>query len=90
MVFDALDNSIEEKKAEIERLDILDDTFGLEPDEAGKRESVMGELLQEVAWKESQLYQKSRIKWIQEGDINSRLFHKWINFRNKKIRNPWN
>lgn len=79
-----LDKSIEEKKCELERLDIIDDTFGLDEEEARKRESVMEELLKESSWKESQLYQKARLKWISKGDVNSRFFHSWVNMRNKR------
>lgn len=66
-----LDKSIEEKKCEIERLDIIDDTFGLDDDEARKRENMMEELMKESSWIESQLFQKARLKWISEGDVNS-------------------
>lgn len=78
-----LDSSIEDKKEEIEKWDILDDAFGLDSEEAEKRASAMTDLLKEMGWREAQLFQKARIKWTLEGDLNSRFFHKWINSRTK-------
>lgn len=82
--FSKQDSSIEEKKAEIEMLDLLDDAFGLDEDEAERRTLISNELMTEMGWREAQLFQKSRIKWTLEGDLNSSFFHKWINARNKK------
>lgn len=84
LTFGDLDKSIDDKKAEIERLDILDDSFDLDEDEAKMREGIMEELINETSWREAQIFQKSRIKWIEEGDCNSTFFHKWVNMRNKR------
>ncbi|KAL8554377.1 hypothetical protein ACS0TY_002528 [Phlomoides rotata] len=53
--FGNLESRIEEKKEEIEKLDLFDDTFGLTEEEAGRRQESTGELMQEVAWNEKQL-----------------------------------
>ncbi|KAL8547384.1 hypothetical protein ACS0TY_006926 [Phlomoides rotata] len=36
-----------------------------------------------MIWKESFLFQKAKVKWIKEGDVNSSFFHGWINKRIK-------
>ncbi|KAL8529976.1 hypothetical protein ACS0TY_007155 [Phlomoides rotata] len=53
--FGNLESRIEEKKGEIEKLDLFDDTFGLTEEEVGRRQEIMGELLQKAAWNEKQL-----------------------------------
>lgn len=78
-----LDNSIEAKKGEIEQWDAIDDVFGLDEEEAEARATAMKNLQMEMGWREAQLFQKARIKWNLEGDLNSRFFHKWINCRLK-------
>lgn len=94
--FGNLETSIENKTKELERLDILDDTFGLDESEAELRGFIMSEIFNESSWKEAQLFQKARIKWALEGDLNSRFFHKWINSRTKlntidgvKVHGSW-
>lgn len=81
-VFGCLDAKIEEKKEQIEKLDLWDNVFGLE--EVEKRRELMADLMQECSWREAQLFQKARIKWIKEGDANSCLFHNWINANNRR------
>lgn len=51
----------------------------------------MHDLLVEMGWREAQLFQKARIKWTLEGDLNSRFFHKWINlrFKHNEIDGIW-
>ncbi|KAL8470945.1 hypothetical protein ACS0TY_033497 [Phlomoides rotata] len=79
-----MEHQIEEKKGEIEKLDLVDDAFGLSEEESARRQEMMGELQKEASWNEKQLFQKSRIKWIEEGDLNSGFFHKWITKNNKR------
>ncbi|KAL8534353.1 hypothetical protein ACS0TY_010389 [Phlomoides rotata] len=90
--FKGMDRRIEEKKDELERLDILDDTFGLEEDEISRRQEVLGDLMMESSWKESQLLQQSKLKWLREGDANTSFFHNWIKSRHKRseIVGLWN
>ncbi|KAL8530880.1 hypothetical protein ACS0TY_007781 [Phlomoides rotata] len=61
-IFHGLDRKIEMKKEEIERLDILDDTFGLEDEETSRRQDLLGDLMMESSWRESQMIQKTKLK----------------------------
>ncbi|KAL8518745.1 hypothetical protein ACS0TY_009925 [Phlomoides rotata] len=78
-----LDYSIEKRKEEILQLDLLDDIFGLDEEESGRRSYLMKDLLVELRWKDASLFQKSRAKWLSEGDCNTKSFHSFINRRNK-------
>ncbi|KAL8478721.1 hypothetical protein ACS0TY_030560 [Phlomoides rotata] len=68
-IFGNLDLSIENKKGEIEALDRIDDTFGLEVNEIIDRKRVSAELLRDLQ--------------VAEGDLNSSFFHGWLNRRFK-------
>ncbi|KAL8473811.1 hypothetical protein ACS0TY_030606 [Phlomoides rotata] len=90
--FNGMDRRIEDKKDEIGKLDILDDTFGLEEEEISRRQDLLGDLIMETSWRESQLLQKSKLKWLKEGDVNSNFFHNWVKRRYKRneIMGLWN
>lgn len=62
-------------------LDSIDDTLGLEEEESEKCSMLMGELMTDLHRKEGQLFQKAKIKWIEEGDANTGFFHRMINSR---------
>ncbi|KAL8505547.1 hypothetical protein ACS0TY_016695 [Phlomoides rotata] len=90
--FNGMDRRIEVKKDELERLDILDDTFGLDEEEISRRQEVLGDLLMESSWKESHLLQQLKLKWLKEGDANTTFFHNLVKSRNKRneIVELWN
>ncbi|KAL8524876.1 hypothetical protein ACS0TY_014480 [Phlomoides rotata] len=82
--FRILEASIEKKRNEVLILDTIDDVLGLESEEIYRRAHIMDDLAKDLQRLDSQLYQKARIKWIAEGDANTRFFHNTIN-RNYKI-----
>lgn len=90
-VFGCLDKKIEDKKSEIEELDLVDDVFGLDLAKTEKRASLLGELTQDISRRDAQLFQKSRAKWVQKGDLNSRFYHNWIksNQKRSEINRIW-
>ncbi|KAL8465251.1 hypothetical protein ACS0TY_034671 [Phlomoides rotata] len=69
--FGLIDLKVEENKAEILSLDLIDDTFGLEDEEIIKRNMISAELLRDLHWKDNMLSQKAKAKWISEEDTNS-------------------
>ncbi|KAL8507401.1 hypothetical protein ACS0TY_018084 [Phlomoides rotata] len=82
--FRILEASIEKKRNEVLIQDTIDDVLGLESEEIYRRAHIMDALAKDLQRLDSQLYQKARIKWIAEGDANTRFFHNTIN-RNYKI-----
>jgi hypothetical protein len=44
----------------------------------------ISDLARNLKMKDSLTYQQSRVKWLAEGDANSRYFHARVNFRRKK------
>ncbi|KAL8512922.1 hypothetical protein ACS0TY_019182 [Phlomoides rotata] len=83
-VFGQIDQNISEKQREIETWDRIDDTLGLEENEVIDRNRCSAELLRYSLWKENQLFQQSKTKWLLEGDVNSGYFHGCINKRRKE------
>lgn len=71
-------------RSEIHKLDIIDDSFGLEELETLQRNENRDMLLRDLKWRDGMLFQRSRCKWIREGDINFKFFHGYINRRRKR------
>ncbi|KAL8508390.1 hypothetical protein ACS0TY_018850 [Phlomoides rotata] len=82
-IFGNIDFNIDWKKEEIEILDRIDDTMGLEAAEIIKRNKNVAELIRLGQWKEKLLAQRAKARWLRDGDVNSKYFHGWIN-RNRK------
>lgn len=70
-----LNSSIARKVEDIEVLDRTNNTLGLGEEEMSRRNQCYAELIWALIWKENLLYQKSKSKWLLEGDANSRFYH---------------
>lgn len=81
---------------QIHDLDLKNEHTGLSTDEVVERRERICELWQNLKSKESMLAQKSRVKWLREGDANSAFYHRCINARRSgntkhgiKMGNSW-
>lgn len=82
--FGSLDNMINNRRKEIQKLDALIKLFGLEEAEIMQRNEEMAHLLCDLKLKDSILRRKMRIKWLKVRDANTSLYHKFINKRRKR------
>ncbi|KAL8474597.1 hypothetical protein ACS0TY_031158 [Phlomoides rotata] len=80
-VFGSLD--IEDRRKEIHMLDLIDEVVGLDEHEIELRNRERAWLSKDIQNTDSLLCQKSRAKWIKEGDANTGFFHRCINRRRK-------
>ncbi|KAL8552344.1 hypothetical protein ACS0TY_001153 [Phlomoides rotata] len=75
------DLAITQYTEEIQKIDAIDDTLGLDEAEASNRAILMEQLATVMNQRETELIQKSKVHWAKEGDVNSALFHKFLNCR---------
>ncbi|XP_057779859.1 uncharacterized protein LOC130998458 [Salvia miltiorrhiza] len=83
-VFGNIESRIKSLKAELQELDTIDDTLGLEEEEIIKRNEIRANIFLQSKNRLSLLKQKAKFKWLKEGDMNSSFYHKVIIGRRKK------
>jgi hypothetical protein len=77
----------EEKKKEligkILELDLRSEGSGISCEEVATRELLFDELWVLLKSIDASIFQRSRVKWMKDGDANSRYFHSCINARSR-------
>ncbi|GKV51184.1 hypothetical protein SLEP1_g57855 [Rubroshorea leprosula] len=82
-VFGHIDRKLEEIRDEIKKLDDKAENGVLSASEIEQRQTCFQQFWEWSSRKDSLLFQKSRQKWQQEGDANSKFFHGCIAKRRK-------
>lgn len=83
--FENLEKQCKKLIAKVNFLDVIDEEVGLTKEEIERRRICEGEYWEIAKRHESFLHQKSRTKWIKDGDGNTILFfHNVINWRRRK------
>lgn len=75
---------ISDVKTEMEKWDLKSEEASLSAEEIEKKRDCMAQIGQLSHMRCSLLWQKARMKWLQEGDSNSRFFHSCINKRRRR------
>jgi hypothetical protein len=83
-VYGGMDAKIENLISEISVLDLQAELVGLSEGEVIRRKSLFSEMWHLKISKASLTAQRSRSRWLKEGDTNSRYFHACIKSRAKQ------
>lgn len=83
-VFGNLDYQINHLVASLNTSDALASSRSLTEAEASVRRKILSELWCVQKKKDSLMYTKSRLKWLEEGVSNSSFFHSCVNYRRRK------
>ncbi|GLT52165.1 hypothetical protein SLA2020_255190 [Shorea laevis] len=83
-VFGGVDRNIDAAREEIKQLDEKEENGGLTSMEIDKRKENFHKLMEWSKAKDSMLFQKSRQRWLKEGDANTKYFHGCIVHRRKQ------
>jgi hypothetical protein len=81
MEYGGLESKIEELVVEINDLDVRGELVGLSDLEVVSRKEKFVLLWKLLKNKEALVFQRSRSKWLKEGDANTKFFHNCVKAR---------
>jgi len=80
-VFGIIGQKIQSLSSEIGKLDQKDDESNLDEGDRSRRMHLLSELKLLLQKESSLLNQKAKVKWLEQGDINSKYFHSKIRWQ---------
>nr|UBX54584.1 Line-1 retrotransposon [Lupinus angustifolius] len=69
---------------EIQHLDLLGESSVLDSNQIALKKNLTADWWKTANWRDNLLWQKSRCKWLKEGDANTSYFHACINNRRRR------
>lgn len=78
-----IERRVSDNFKELTELDSKDAVEGLDEEDRATREAIKGEIATFMNMKKISWRQKTREKWLKEGDRNAKYFHSLANFRRK-------
>jgi hypothetical protein len=83
-IFGDVDSRVKKIVEDIQELDIRGEIVGLSSNEVMLRKELFVDFWDLQKFKEANIFQKSRSKWLSQGDANSRFFHGCLLARRKR------
>ncbi|KAL9690786.1 hypothetical protein QQ045_011196 [Rhodiola kirilowii] len=84
ITFGNVATKLKEARTEFEKLDIVQEQRDLSPEEQMRKAALQSRIWNLEAQDERMWRQKSRVKWLKEGDQNTSYFHRMATWRTKK------
>jgi hypothetical protein len=79
-----MEAKIDKMVEKIRLLDVKGEDMGLCAEEILCRKNLFGDLWKLLKAKDSNLVQRARSRWLKDGDVNSKYFHKRVILRNNR------
>ncbi|XP_019459903.1 PREDICTED: uncharacterized protein LOC109359661 [Lupinus angustifolius] len=90
-IFCCIDTTLSVLSRDIQALDLIGETISLDDVQVVEKKNLTAEWWKTANWRDNLLRQKSRNKWLKEGDANTSFFYACINNRRRRnqIHGVW-